>query len=47
LARLVPDVADRAAYVCGPVGMMNVLRKSLKTLGVPPDQIRSEVFRLQ
>jgi ferredoxin-NADP reductase len=35
------------AYVCGPVGMMTSVIKSLGALGVPPDQIRSEVFRLQ
>jgi predicted ferric reductase len=46
LARLVPDVADRAAYVCGPVAMMRVLRQSLESLGVPRDRIRSEIFRL-
>ena len=47
LARLVPDIAQRVAYVCGPVGMMTAVIKSLGALGVPPDQIRSEVFRLQ
>ncbi len=47
LARLVPDVADRVAYVCGPKGMMSVVIDSLKQLGVPPREIRSEVFRLQ
>jgi predicted ferric reductase len=47
LARLVPDIADRAAYVCGPVGMMKAVHRSLEELGVPANQIHSEVFRLQ
>jgi len=47
LAGLVPDLLDRAIYVCGPLGMMAVVRRSLEALGVPPDQIRTEVFRLQ
>jgi predicted ferric reductase len=47
LARLVPDIADRVVYVCGPVGMTAIVRISLEALGVPSDQIRTEVFRLQ
>ena len=47
LARLVPDLKQRVVYVCGPVGMMAAVIKSLGALGVPPDQIRTEVFRLQ
>ncbi|MHB8611264.1 MAG: ferredoxin reductase family protein [Candidatus Dormibacteraceae bacterium] len=47
LARLVPDIDQRVVYVCGPVGMMTAVIRSLGALGVPPDQIRTEVFRLQ
>ena len=47
LARLVPDVADRAAYVCGPRGMMSTVVGSLLRLGVAPSHIRTEFFRLQ
>ena len=47
LKRLVPDVADRVAYVCGPAGMTKAVVGSLRALGVPSDQIRTEVFRLQ
>jgi predicted ferric reductase len=47
LARLVPDIAQRVVYVCGPVGMMAAVRTSIEKLGVPSDQIRTEVFRLQ
>ena len=48
LARLVPDIFDRVVYVCGPLrhdGGRPI--SSLEALGVPPDQIRTEVFRLQ
>jgi predicted ferric reductase len=47
LAGLVPDIFDRVVYVCGPMGMMAVVRSSLDALGIPADQIRTEVFRLQ
>ena len=47
LAGLVPDIFDRAVYVCGPMGMMAVVRSSLEALRIPTDQIRTEVFRLQ
>jgi predicted ferric reductase len=47
LAALVPDIFDRVVYVCGPIGMMAVVRSSLHALGIPTDQIRTEVFRLQ
>jgi predicted ferric reductase len=47
LTKLVPDIAQRVVYVCGPVGMMAAVIKSLGSLGVPPSEIRTEVFRLQ
>jgi predicted ferric reductase len=47
LARLVPDIADRSVYVCGPTGMMAAVEASLDALGVPSDQVRTEAFRLQ
>ena len=47
LAGLVPDIFDRVVYVCGPAGMMAVVRSSLEALRIPTDQIRTEVFRLQ
>ena len=46
LARLVPDLAQREIYVCGPEPMLHTLRRSLAKLGVPAGQIRAEVFRL-
>jgi ferredoxin-NADP reductase len=47
MARLVPDIAGRVVYICGPKGMMTSVLESLKQLGVPSSQIRMEVFRLQ
>jgi ferredoxin-NADP reductase len=47
MRRLVPDIADRAVYVCGPSGMMRLLQSSLKAVGVPAERIRTEVFRFQ
>jgi predicted ferric reductase len=45
MRRLVPDIADRVVYVCGPPGMMADLRSSLAALGVPAERVRTEVFR--
>jgi predicted ferric reductase len=47
LVGLVPDIAGRVVYCCGPKGMMTSVLDSLKQLGVPANQIRTEVFRLQ
>ena len=47
LARLVPDLTERAVYICGPTSMLDTVRNSLAQLGVPSGKIRSEVFRLQ
>jgi len=47
LGRLVPDIADRVVYVCGPTGMMAAVQASLEALGVPSDQVRTEAFRLK
>ena len=44
LAKLVPDIKDRAAYICGPPPMMAAISASLKALGVPKDQIYTENF---
>jgi predicted ferric reductase len=45
LARLVPEVAERVVYVCGPVPMTAAVVSSLRKLGVPAQHIRTEVFR--
>jgi predicted ferric reductase len=44
LRALVPDVADRDVFVCGPVSMTKATRASLRHAGVPSRQIVSEAF---
>jgi predicted ferric reductase len=46
LLSLIPDLADRDVYLCGPVGMMKAVRQSLRRAGVPPGQVRTERFAL-
>lgn len=44
LSNLVPDVKERAAYICGPPPMMAALTQNLVNLGVPKNSIYSENF---
>ncbi len=44
LRRLVPDVADRDLYVCGPGGFMEQLVATVRSLGVPDQRIHYEDF---
>ena len=44
LSSLVPDAQERDVYVCGPDPMMAAVRQSLRTLGVPANQIHTERF---
>jgi len=44
LRRLVPDVADRDVYLCGPPALVDALHRRLRHLGVPGEQIHSERF---
>ncbi|MFB7650298.1 MULTISPECIES: ferric reductase-like transmembrane domain-containing protein [unclassified Streptomyces] len=46
LAALVPDIAERDVYVCGPPGMTGALLRTLRELGVPRPQIHAERFSL-
>ncbi|MFD4699265.1 ferredoxin reductase family protein [Streptomyces niveus] len=46
LALLVPDIADRDVYVCGPPGMTTAVLRSLRQLAVPRRQIHAERFSL-
>src|SRR3989344_2557080 len=43
---LVPDHKERDIYICGPVAMLEGLRKDLAKLGVPEEQIHYEKFSL-
>jgi predicted ferric reductase len=46
LAALVPDIADRDVYVCGPRAMTDAVLRSLRRLGVPRRQVHAERFSL-
>ncbi|MFL5713542.1 MAG: ferric reductase-like transmembrane domain-containing protein [Chloroflexota bacterium] len=44
LRRLVPDIADRDVFLCGPVSMMQRVEGALRSLGLRKDQIHAERF---
>jgi len=44
LRRLVPDVKQRDVYICGPLPMMEAVRRTLQALQVPASQIHDERF---
>jgi predicted ferric reductase len=44
LVRLVPDVAERDVFICGPHGMTRHLVRTLRSLGVSSDRIHTEAF---
>jgi predicted ferric reductase len=46
LLALVPDVAERDVYLCGPAPLTVAVLATLRRLGVPSKQIHSELFRL-
>ncbi|MFJ3904013.1 ferric reductase-like transmembrane domain-containing protein [Streptomyces sp. NPDC090025] len=46
LVALVPDLAERDVFVCGPPGMTSAVLRGLRTLGVPKPQIHFERFSL-
>jgi predicted ferric reductase len=46
LARLVPDIADRDVFVCGPPAMTSAVLRSLRELKVPRRQVHAERFSL-
>jgi ferredoxin-NADP reductase len=46
LVRLIPDIAERDAYVCGPPGMVDGTRASLLAAGLPARHILTERFAL-
>jgi predicted ferric reductase len=45
LRTLVPDVAERDIFVCGPIGMAEKVKRSLGILEIPQTQIHVEAFR--
>ncbi|MEQ7004748.1 ferredoxin reductase family protein [Actinopolymorpha sp. B17G11] len=42
--RLVPDIAERDAYVCGPAGMAKAASALLRSCGVPAERIHREDY---
>ena len=44
LRRLVPDVATRDVYICGPEGFADHLESAALKVGVPPERIHREAF---
>jgi predicted ferric reductase len=46
LALLVPDIAGRDVYVCGPPGMIDRIVPSLREAGVPRNRLHVERFAL-
>jgi predicted ferric reductase len=46
LVTLVPDVAERDVYRCGPAPLALAVLDTLRRLGVPARQIHAELFRL-
>lgn len=47
LRRLVPDIAHRDSYVCGPTGMTDAVCATLRALGVARHHIHTEEFSLR
>jgi ferredoxin-NADP reductase len=46
LTRMVPDVAGRDVFMCGPPGLMDAVRRSLREVRLPPHQLHEERFDL-
>jgi predicted ferric reductase len=44
LSRLVPDLATRDLYICGPAGFTATVRQAARALGVAPGRIHAESF---
>ena len=44
LTQTVPDLASRRIHLCGPPPMMDAVKAILTEVGVPPDQVKTELF---
>lgn len=44
IVQSVPDLASRYVHICGPVPMMEAVKKMLSELGVPADRVKTEAF---
>jgi ferredoxin-NADP reductase len=46
LRELVPDVAERDVYVCGPPAMTDAIERNVRSAGVPASSVHVERFAL-
>src|SRR5262249_28472329 len=44
IVQSVPDLASRYVHLCGPVPLMEAVKKVLVELGVPPERVKVEAF---
>jgi predicted ferric reductase len=44
LQRLVPDIASRDVYACGPGALVDAVREAVHVLGIPGDRVHHEAF---
>ncbi|HWE58394.1 MAG TPA: ferredoxin reductase family protein [Solirubrobacteraceae bacterium] len=44
LAELIPDIAHRDVFICGPTGFTTSVLLAVRTLGVPAERIHHEAF---
>lgn len=44
LHRLIPDIARRDVFICGPAGFVDAIVDAARTLGTPVDRIHREAF---
>ena len=44
IAQSVPDLASRYVHLCGPVPLMEAVKKALAELGVPKERVKTEAF---
>lgn len=44
LLSVVPDIAARRVHLCGPPPMMDAVKKVLAEIGVPAEQVKTELF---
>ena len=44
LRQLVPDVAERDVYVCGPAGFSAAVKQAARACGTPADHVHQEAF---
>ena len=44
IAQSVPDLTSRYVHLCGPVPLMEAVKKMLAELGIPPERVKTEAF---